>query len=247
MRKKTWPIIILALALTLSGCAWWKDFRSRGKPVRNVPEVLYQNGVEAYQEGRYKRAIEHFTRVKELHPLHPLALLSEIGIADAHFSDENYAEADLAYTDFLNLHPTHENIPYVMYQIGMCHYNQMHSIDRDQTETVRTAKDFERLIAKYPNSKFALMAEKKLLECRQRMAEHEFYIGEFYFKRDKYEAALKRFEFLAKNYPAVGLDYKTNVYLTETRKRLAEEKAKLARGEEKKKELSPEYRGIGIW
>jgi outer membrane protein assembly factor BamD len=247
MRRKTCILIILAMVLTLSGCGWWKDLRTRNKPVRNVPEVLYQSGVEAYQEGRYTRAIEHFTRVKEQHPLHPLALMAELGIADAHFSDANYGEADLAYTDFLNLHPTHESIPYVMYQIGICHYNQIQTIDRDQTETVRTAKDFERLIAKFPKSKFALMAEKKLQECRQRMAEHEFYIGEFYFKRGNYEAALKRFQFLAKNYPAVGLDYKTGIYLAETKKRAEEEKAMLAKGGTKKKDLTAEYRAIGIW
>jgi len=247
MHRKTWIFILLVSALTLSGCGWWKDFRTRNKPVPNVPEVLYQSGVEAYQEGRYKRAIEHFTRLKEQHPLHPLALMAELGIADAHFSDENYAEADLAYTDFLNLHPTHESIPYTMYQIGICHYNQMQSIDRDQTETARTAKDFERLIAKYPKSRFALIAEKKLQECRQRLAEHEFFIGEFYFKRGKYEAAQMRFQFLAKNYPGVGLDYKTSVYLAETKKRLEEEKARLAKGGAKKKEVTDEYRSIGVW
>ena len=241
-------IPILVLVLSLSGCGWWKDFMKKDKPVRNVPEILYQSGVEFYQNGRYKKAIESFTKVKEQYPLNPLALLAEIGIADTHFSDGNYAEADLAYTDFLNLHPTNENIPYVMYQIGMCHYSQIYGIDRDQTETARTAKDFERLIAKFPKSRFAVMAEQKLRECRQRLAEHEFYIGEFYFKQEKYEAALKRFELLAKDYPSVGLDYKTNVYIAETKKRIATEKVKIAKGEMKKRNIArPLNRATGSW
>lgn len=232
--KKTYCLVILIIALSLSGCGWWKDLWTKNKRVQNVPEILYQSGVEAFQEGRYKRAVEHFTRVKEQFPLHQLALMAEIGIADAHFSDKQYAEADLAYTDYLNLHPTNENIPYVMYQIGMCHYNQMQTIDRDQTETIRTAKDFERLIARFPTSKFALMAEKKLLECRQRLAQHEFYVGEFYFKRGHYKAALKRFEYVASNYPALGLDYQTSRYLAESQKRLFQEEVQKAKEEAQK-------------
>ncbi len=242
MRKKNYLLILLVITLTLSGCGWWKDYFSRNKRIGNTPEVMYQAGIEAFKDGRYKRAIEHFTRVKELFPLHALALMAEMGIADAHFSDGQYAEADLAYTDFLNLHPTNENIPYVMYQIGICHYNQMQGIDRDQTETIRTAKDFERLMARFPTSKFAIMAEKKLRECRQRLAESEFYVGEFYFKREKYKAALARFEYLAKTYPTLGFDYQTNIYLAETKKRLAEEEAKKAKGELKKRVEDPQNR-----
>ena len=247
MRRQTGLLVILVMALSLSGCGWWKDYRARAKRTPNVAESQYQAGVEAFQEARFKRAIENFTRVKEQFPLHPLALLSEIGIADAHFSEEEWAEADLAYTDFLNLHPTNESVPYAMYQVGLCHYNQMYGIDRDQTETVRTAKDFERLIAKFPRSKFAFMAEKKLREVRQRMAENEFYVAEFYFKREKYKAALKRFEYLTKNYPDLGFDYQARVYMAETRKHLADEEARAARGEVKKKREEPQNRATGSW
>jgi len=247
MSRKTGLLIMLVLVLSLSGCGWWKDYTTRNKRIGNSPETIYPVGIAAYQEGRYKRAIEHFTRVKEQFPLHPLALMAEMGIADAHFSDGQYAEADLAYTDFLNLHPTNENIPYVMYQIGMCHYNQMLSTDRDQSDTVRTAKDFERLIARFPASKFALLAEQKLRDCRQRLAKSEFSIAEFYFKREKYKAALLRFELLAKNYPGLGYDYQTNRYLEETKKRYAVEEGKRARGELKKKKEDPQNRATGSW
>ena len=234
MRKKIYCLLVVIIVLSLSGCGWWKDTWGKKQRVRNVPEILYQAGIEAFQTGKYKQAVENFTRVKEQFPLHSLALLAEIGIADAQFSDGQYPDAELAYTDYLNLHPTNENIPYVMYQIGMCHYSQMQTIDRDQTETVRTAKDFEKLIARFPNSKFAVMAEKKLQECRQRLAQHEFYVGEFYLKRGFYQAALNRFEYLAKNYPSLGVDYQTSRYLAESKKRLAQAEAEKAKEEAKK-------------
>jgi len=208
---------------TLSGCAWIKDLWPRKDRVKADPVSMYHAGVEAYNEGRYSRAIEYFTRVKERFPLHELALLAELGIADAYYSDKEYASAELAYTDFLNLHPTHEHIPYVIYQIGMCHYMNMLSMDRDQTETVRAMKEFEQVIARFPTSKFAFLAEEKLRQCRKRLAAREFYVGQFYFKHEKYEAAIRRFEYLLSNYPNLGYDYQTKVFLEEAKKRLASE------------------------
>lgn len=204
---------------------------------RATPEGLYKRGAELYQEGRYKKAIEAFQRVRELFPLHNLVVSAEIGIADSYFSNENYVEAELAYRDFISLRPTNENLPYAMFQLGMCHYNQMSAIDQDQTETIKAFKEFERLIARYPNSKFSGLAAGYIVECRKRLAEKEFYVGNFYFKRGKYKAALSRFETIAREYPGIGLDDKVRYFVEESKKRLIrqENKEKLKREKEEKK------------
>lgn len=222
---KKGPVIILATVMMLSGCAWWTDLWTREMP-KNTPDALYKAGYDYYQDGRYKKAAESFQRLKDLHPLHPLAILAEMGIADSHYSDGSYSEAELAYNDFMNLHPTNENIPYVIYQIGMCHYSQMLSIDRDQTETHRAKREFERLMSRFPGSKFAFMGDKRLKECKQKLAEHEFYVGEFYFNRKHYKAALKRFETITREYPNLGLDYKAQYYLVETARLMTIEEVK---------------------
>jgi len=219
-RKKVF-LFILALLLSLSGCAWWK----RADMTKATPEALYQQGYNHYGKGRYDKAIKLFQRVKEEYPLSQVALLAEIGIADSHFSQGEYTEAEMAYNDFINLHPTNENLPYTMYQLGMCHYKQMSSIDRDQTETLKARKEFERLNSRFPGSKFSFLTEKKLRDCKKRLGEHEFYVGYFYFKTKRYKAALRRFETITRDYANLGLDYKVSYFIRETRKHLAEEEA----------------------
>jgi len=224
--KKTVLVFVVLAIVALSGCGWWKHMWERTDKAKSTPEILYQRGYEAYQDGWYKKAIEYFQRLRDEFPLHNLAIIAEMGIADTHFSDESYGEAETAYNDFVNLHPTNENVPYAIYQLGMCHYKQMYSIDRDQTETIKAIKEFERLMARFPASKFSLMAEKMLSECKQNLGEQEFYVGHFYFKRKQYKAALKRFELVMRNYANLGLDYKVNYFISETKKRIAEEEAK---------------------
>jgi outer membrane protein assembly factor BamD len=215
-------IVITVIVAMVYGCGWWKT-----QPMRsNTPEAIYQNGYEAYHKEKYKKAIESFQRVQEEYPLSKLAILAELGIADSHFSNEEYGEAEIAYEDFMNLHPTNENLPYIMYQIGMCHYKQMSGIDRDQSETLKTKEAFENLMTRYPSSKFSFMGEKRLRDCKKRLGEHELYIGHFYFVQEKYKAALRRFETASREYANVGLDYRLGYLIEETKKRIAEEEIK---------------------
>jgi outer membrane protein assembly factor BamD len=122
--------------------------------------------------------------------------------------------------------------------LGMCHYNQIGSIDRDQTEAIKARKEFERLVARFPESKFSTMAGKLLRECKQKMAEQEFYVGQFYFRQNKYQAALARFEKVVHDYANVGLDYKIEYFINETKIKIAEEeRLKKAKEDKLKKEV----------
>ncbi|MFZ2399286.1 MAG: outer membrane protein assembly factor BamD [Smithella sp.] len=234
-------LLILLLTSICSGCSFVNIF-GKHEPTKATPEGLYSRASVEFNGGHYKKAQESFLRLKEEYPLHDLAILAEIGIADSLYSDKEYAEAENAYGNFIALHPVNENVPYALYQLGMCHYNQIGDIDRDQTETLLAKKEWERLMARYPESKFSAMAEKLVRECKQKLAEHEFYVAKFYMRQKKYQAALSRFEELAREYPNVGLDYKVEYFISETKAKIAEEEQlrlkkieKLKRKEERRK------------
>jgi outer membrane protein assembly factor BamD len=220
-KKRILPVL-LVLAVALSGCTFTWPWTKSNPLTRSTPDGLYQQAVEYYQDGSYKKSVEIFQRLKEEYPLSQLAILAEMGIADSYFSGKDYFEAELAYLEFLNLHPTNENLPYVMYQIGMCHFNQMDTLDRDQSETFKALKEFERLTARFPGSKFSFLAEKMIRECKRILGEKEFYVGEFYFNIKQYRAALRRFEKIARDYANVGLDYKVSYYIIESKRRLGD-------------------------
>ncbi len=206
------------ILFSLAGCVSWWGGSSRP----NTPEALYERGQEEYREGDYQKAIGLFRRLAEEYPLNTYAIPAELGIADSYFSDGDYVSAEAYYTDFMEFHPTNENLPYVMYQIGMCHYKQMLGVDRDQTETRMAEQSFRKLLSRFPSSKFSFLAEEKLRECRRMLGEHEFYVGQFYFNIGEYRAALRRFQRVEEDYARLGMDYKTDFFIRETEKRLAE-------------------------
>jgi len=229
-RNKKILTVFLTMILLLSGCKMWLPWSKNTEMASGTPEGLYQQGIGEYKDGEYKRAVELFQRVKEEYPLSPLAIMAEIGIADAYYSDKQYLDASQTYGEFLNLHPSNENLPYVMYQIGMCHFNEITTIDRDQSEALKALKEFERLLVRFPDSRFSVMAEKMIRECKKTLGEQEFYVGEFYFNIKQYGAALRRFEKITRDYSNVGLDYKVNYFIAETKRRIAEAEAKKSAG-----------------
>ena len=196
-------IAMLVFLLFLSaGCGGKKE---KGlKTVEGNPETLYQQGLVLFNKRQYPEALKKFEELKSSFPdSPPYTVWSELKVGDCHFHKENYVEAIAAYEEFRKIHPTHEEITYVQYQIGMSYYNQMRSSDRDQIPTQKALSTFEYLIANYPPNLFTDKAKEKAGICRKRLADHEFNIGNFYYKQRKYPAASARFREALEKFPNV--------------------------------------------
>ena len=188
-------LIFLWLVVGTAGCACLTG----SKKVESAEE-LAEKGMESFEEEDYKDALKAFNTLKERYPYSRYAILAELKVADAHFYRKEYPEAIGAYEDFVQLHPKNEAIPYVKYQIGVCYYEQMLSKDRDQTPTRLAILSFERLLKEHYDSAYATEATKKINDCRKLLAEHELYVGRFYYKSKHYSAALGRFEGILTGY-----------------------------------------------
>ena len=188
-RKLASALIFLWLVVGAAGCA----FLTGSKQVESAEE-LAEKGMESFEEEDYSDALKAFNTLKERYPYSRYAILAELKVADAHFYRQEYPEAIAAYEDFVQLHPKNEAIPYVKYQIGVCFYEQILSIDRDQTPTRLAILSFERLLKEHSDSAYASEAARKIHDCRKLLAEHELYVGRFYYKSKHYGAALGRFE-----------------------------------------------------
>jgi outer membrane protein assembly factor BamD len=135
--------------------------------------------------------------------------MAELAIADAYFKQETYAEAQVAYQSFKDLHPKHPKIDYVTYRLALSFYNQLPpTIDRDLSLAQSTILYCDEVINQYPNSEFVKDANDKKQATLKMLAGKEDYIAEFYFIREKYDSALTRYEGLLKKYPGLGYDAK---------------------------------------
>ncbi len=184
---------------------------------------LYAKGVSAYNRGVYTESEEYLRKVLEEYPLSAWAVSAQLKLADLYFLQERYEEAQSYYTTFYTFHPSHPRAPYALFQKGMCHLREVETIDRDQTPTRKALFAFEDLVAHYPDSIYAEKARRLIVFLKDRLAENEFYVGMFYYKKGDYKGALIRFRSILENYPDTRVVEKTLYYIAEAYTHLEEE------------------------
>jgi outer membrane protein assembly factor BamD len=204
-RGQPWFRALITLAL-FAACA------SNPAVEEEVPtaEGYYQQGLELLEGSRtlfffrdinYPRAIELFQEVIDNYPYSEYAVLAELKIADIYFEQERLDEAASYYQDFVELHPTHEQVPYALYRHGLCSFEQMHTADRDQTSTHNAMAQFQTLLDRYPDSEYAADARARLAGASDLLAQHDIEVGDFYLARRECHSAARRYRQALSSYP----------------------------------------------
>lgn len=196
-------LMVFFLLLPLSGCSKNKLFSSLGfhSKTEESVEALAMKGLDHYEHGKYYKAKESFEALLNRFPFSDYSLLAELKVADSNFYLKNYEEAVLQYIDFEERHPTNEAIPYVMFQTGMCYYNQIDTIDRDVANATNAIYSFSKLLRAFPNSTYQDEVTARISAARNFLANNEYYVASFYERTGGHDEAKVRLEYLLKEYP----------------------------------------------
>ena len=97
----------------------------------------------------------------------------------------------------------------------MTFYEQITITSRDQTYAVQAMKEFNQIIKKYPNSRYAEESKLKIDIVKEQLAGKEMYIARFYMKKSKWISAIKRLQIVIN-------DYDKTIYSEEALHRLVE-------------------------
>ena len=192
-------VLCLISLLLVSGCAWFETNEEK------TAQELVSDGMDQFNSEDYKESIESFEKLKDWYPFSKFAILAELKIADANYNIKEYEEAVASYEEFESLHPRNEAIPYIIYMIGLCYFEQIDTIDRDQNTAKKALNTFRRLEKQFPGDPYTIKAEGHTKECLKSLAGHELYVGLFYFKSKHYKAALSRFKSVLTKYSDVGV------------------------------------------
>lgn len=197
MRILAKKLLLVGLSLALlSGCASEKKVLPE-KPVGQ----LYNEAMDEIENDDKKKAIELFDEVERQHPYSVWAAKSQVMTAYLYYTQAQYTDAILAVDRFLQLHPGNKYAPYALYLKGMCYYEQISDVSRDQYMTEKALDSFSRLVALYPKTDYAKDVKAKILLTHNQLAGKEMDIGRYYLKQKKYGAALNRFADVVRLYP----------------------------------------------
>jgi outer membrane protein assembly factor BamD len=110
-------------------------------------------------------------------------------------------QAEAEYRDFITFFPTLPEAGEAQMRVAMIHYRAMEKPDRDPNHAQRAEQEFQKLLLTYPNGPFVPLAEQRLREVQEVLAEGSFQVGRFYYLEGADYAAQPRLKELVARYP----------------------------------------------
>jgi outer membrane protein assembly factor BamD len=198
-------LLLSVVAAALSGCSRNKTVEDQG------PELLYQRGYDAMNASNYAGSIQYFGALEARYPFSPETRQAELDLIYLYYRSQQPEQAIDAAEEFERENPTHERIDYCLYMRGLIYFDQAPNIIerllrvdlslRPPKDTLRSFSTFQELIRRFPDSEYVADAHQRMVFLRNRLAQYENNVADFYIRRGAYIAAINRAKYALEHYP----------------------------------------------
>ncbi len=195
---------VLLFAIIAVACSSTKKPDRVTRELLSLPkEALFDKGKALMEKKKFDEARKYLNFVFESYPNDPLGQKALLLVADSYFQKGRgqYVEARYRYRDYLSRYPSADNRAFALYRYALCYDKEHEKIDRDPTNTREALTQYRNLVKEVPQSSYAAEARGRLDALTDLLAEHEFGVGNFYFRKGDPTAALVRFHYTEENYP----------------------------------------------
>jgi outer membrane protein assembly factor BamD len=196
-------VAVFALGL-LASCVHKKYETPITKNTQQPDKVLFDQAVKDIEHGRYEVARISLQTLMNTYESSEYLAKAKLAIADSWYREggaNGLAQAEAEYKDFILFYPQMEESAQAQNRVCQIHYQQMEKGDRDWSQALRAEDECRALLVQYPNSKFAPATAQLVRNVQEDLAEHEFVVGNFYWRRDMNPAAANRLEALVNQFP----------------------------------------------
>ena len=210
-------VIIIIFCFILHSCSG-KDKKISIVEEKDVELQMiesFKKGYESLEDGDVLFAAKNFNEAELLYPQSKWAPKAALMAAYAYYSQNYYTDTIYELERFIKIYPNNEDISYAHFLLAMCFYENIVDEKKDLEPLIKARNKFEFIIEKYPDSDFALDASFKIGLIRDLEASKEMYLARHYIKKEKWVAAINR-------YQTVVEDYDTTIYVEEALHRLVE-------------------------
>ncbi|MGJ8515023.1 outer membrane protein assembly factor BamD [Carnimonas bestiolae] len=210
---RAYQLSALALvAAVLVGCG------GNTKPVADLPEQqLYQQAQQSLNNGRYSAAVTQLETLDSRYPFSQNAENVQLDLIYGYYQVNNWDSTIASAGRFIRLHPDNAQVDYAYYLRGLANWQAgrfgLEGLDlvsistRDLGATNAAYKDFNELITRFPQSRYAPDARQRIIYLRNLTAQHELEVADFYLRKRDYVAAIERGRWVISHYPQTPANY----------------------------------------
>jgi outer membrane protein assembly factor BamD len=191
--------------MALAGCGRNNVAEDQG------PEFLYMRGFEAMDASNFAGAIQYFQALEARYPFSPETRQAQLDLIYLYYRSQQPEEAIDAAEEFERENPTHERLDYCLYMRGLVRFDQAPNIIekllrvdlslRPPKDTLRSFSTFQELVRRFPDSEYVPDARQRMVFLRNRLADFENHVADYYLRRGAYVAAINRAKYALEHYP----------------------------------------------
>lgn len=220
-------ILLVGASLFVGACSS-DNAADNSEYVEEPVTKLYNYALNALEQEQYDEASTRFDEVERQHPYSTWAIKAQVMAAYSLYMANKYDDAVVALDRFIQLHPSNKDADYAYYLKGLCYYEQISDVGRDQLMTELALKTLNELTTRFPDSQYTRDAQLKIELTHDHLAGKEMDVGRYYQDKAQYLAAINRFDTVVKK-------YQTTTHVPEALLRLVECYLALGLKEEAKK------------
>ena len=150
-------------------------------------------GIAAVLPARDK-AIEIFEAIAQDGPFSEYGQLAQYKLGLAHLALQDYEEAVSAFEQAVSRYPDSPLVDDARFQMAQASLKGTFKPGYDQSPTDLAVRELETFLRQYPDSELSEEAAAKVQELRERRAEHEYRVAQFYERRRRRTSALIYYE-----------------------------------------------------
>jgi outer membrane protein assembly factor BamD len=199
--------LFLTAALVVAGCNKDdSDFFNDTATTEIYTEAKVQLDRKAYE-----RAVFSFRMLQTRFPFGRFAEQAQLEMAYAYYKAGQPEQALSTADRFIRMYPSHPNVDYAYYVRGLTNYEQNVGFlermmpsrmrDRDQTTALEAFADFDELVRRFPDSRYAPDSRQRMVFLRNNLSFYEIDVARYYLNRKAYVAAANRARYLLETYP----------------------------------------------
>lgn len=191
-------LLVVCLGSLLVACAGNQEQETEIQSITNA----YEEAKESVARGNYRRGVQIFEVIQARYPFSDLSRQIQLELMYAYYKGGQTEQAIDASQTFMRENPIHPRVDYALYIEGLAYFEDEPGIleklfrkdttNRPPKELERAYASFRRLVERFPASQYAPDAEQRMLYIKNRLAEYENHVADYYLRRGAYIAALNR-------------------------------------------------------
>jgi outer membrane protein assembly factor BamD len=198
-------LVTVGIAMLASGCR-----SHRADDAKSGPEVIYARAQKAMKSSSYAEAIKQLEALQSRFPFSEPARQAALDLIYVYYKSRQVDPAIDAADTFIRENPTNPRVDYAYYMKGLVYFERQANIleryfnvDLSNRPPINARKSFEAfddLIKKYPHSPYVGDARQRMIFLRNRLADFELHVAQYYMRRGAYVGAIGRARFCVENY-----------------------------------------------